>query len=99
MLAYTKENGKTKPAGFLYPMFSSVRMQQDWILTDLYVKEAFRQGGLGRRLVTAALDFAREHHASLLQLETAADNYSAQQLYEAIGFKQQALATDFFIYT
>lgn len=99
-LAYTEEDGEITPAGFtqLYPMFSSVRMQKDWILNDLYVKEAFRKEGLGRRLIETALDFAREQSASVLQLETAVDNYPAQRLYEAIGFKEQAPATDFFVY-
>lgn len=100
-LAYTEAEGRIVPAGFtqLYPMYSSVRVQKDWILNDLYVKEEFRKTGIGRRLIEAALAFAAEQHARILQLETAADNLTAQRLYEAIGFKRQAPGADFFVYT
>lgn len=100
-LAYTEAEGRIVPAGFtqLYPMYSSVRVQKDWILNDLYVKEEFRKTGIGRRLIEAALAFAAEQQARILQLETAADNLTAQRLYEAIGFKRQAPGADFFVYT
>jgi ribosomal protein S18 acetylase RimI-like enzyme len=99
-LAYTEENNRQVPAGFtqLYPLFSSVRVQKDWILNDLYVEEAFRKTGIGRQLIQTALSFAREQQASQLQLETATDNLTAQSLYEAMGFRQQSPSGDCYIY-
>jgi ribosomal protein S18 acetylase RimI-like enzyme len=44
------------------------------------------------------MDFARKQGSTFVQLETAVDNFTAQQLYESIGFVKQAADTDFFLY-
>ncbi|MEE1946594.1 GNAT family N-acetyltransferase [Pedobacter sp. KR3-3] len=89
-----------KPVGFtqLYPKYSSVRLVQNWILNDLYVDEAYRQQGIGEKLIKTAMDFARARGSKFVQLETAVDNYTAQSLYEAIGFEKQEPETDFLLY-
>ena len=86
-----------KPLGFvhLYPAFSSVSMKRSWILNDLYVKEEARGKGVGEKLLTTAIQFAKQTEAKGLFLETANDNYNAQRLYEKIGFKKE---TNFFYY-
>jgi ribosomal protein S18 acetylase RimI-like enzyme len=88
------------PAGFtqLYPILSSVSATKNWLLNDLYVDAAYRKQGIGESLIKAALDFARSQNASYLKLETAEDNYTAQSLYEAIGFKKQGLVDGYFTY-
>ena len=88
------------PAGFtqLYPMLSSVRATKNWLLNDLYVDAAFRKQGIGEALIKAAMDFARSQNATCMKLETAEDNYTAQSLYEAIGFKKQGLVDGYFTY-
>jgi len=88
------------PAGFtqLYPTYSSVRACKNWILNDLYVDNAYRKKGVGEALIKAAREFAKSEGATYVQLETATDNYTAQRLYETIGFEKQDPGTDFFLY-
>ena len=89
-----------KPLGFtqLYPKYSSVRLTKNWILNDLYVDADYRKKGVGEKLIKTAMGFAKNHGATFLQLETAIDNYTAQSLYESIGFKKQENDTEFFLY-
>lgn len=100
-VAFQKTGGKIIPAGFtqLYPMYSSVQAIKNWILNDLYVDSDYRKQGIGEKLIKAAITFAKKDHAKFIQLETATDNYTAQSLYEAIGFKKQEMGNDFFTYS
>src|SRR3954468_599568 len=88
--AVDDQNGEVIPAGFtqLYPLYSSVHIQKNWILNDLYVESNYRKQGIGRQLIDAAMQFAKEQGATYIQLETMPDNITAQRLYESIGFKQ-----------
>lgn len=89
-----------KPAGFtqLYPTYSSVRTVKNWILNDLYVDANFRKQGIGEALIKTATQFAKDQAATFVQLSTAIDNFTAQSLYENIGFAKQEPETDFFTY-
>jgi ribosomal protein S18 acetylase RimI-like enzyme len=93
-------NGKDIPLGFtqLYPTYSSVRAVKNWILNDLFVEQDQRSKGIGSKLVHTAMQFAKEHNAKFVQLETGIDNYGAQRLYEPIGFVKQEPDPDFFVY-
>lgn len=88
------------PAGFtqLYPKYSSMRASKNWILNDLYVDAGYRKQGIGAALINAAMDFAREQGSTFVQLETAVDNYTAQSLYESMGFTRQEPDTEFLLY-
>lgn len=72
----------------LYPAFSSVSMRSTWILNDLFVAPEFRRIGVGRRLVEAATEFARDTQAARLLLCTEVDNTPAQDLYEQLGWEK-----------
>lgn len=89
-----------QPVGFtqLYPKYSSMRAVKNWILNDLYVDEAYRKQGLASQLIQAAMDFAKANNARFVQLETQTDNYTAQNLYESVGFIQQQPDTEFVVY-
>lgn len=93
--------GQSIPVGFtqLYPTYSSVRVVKNWILNDLYVDKEYRKQGIGEKLIEAAMNFAKQNDAKFVQLSTAVDNYTAQSLYEQIGFKKQESETDFYTYT
>jgi ribosomal protein S18 acetylase RimI-like enzyme len=67
-----------------------------WTLYDLYVVSTVRQRGVGRALMQAAAALARKSKASRIDLETAIDNYDAQGLYEALGYKRDV---DFYKYS
>jgi ribosomal protein S18 acetylase RimI-like enzyme len=89
-----------RPIGFtqLYPKFSSARVEKNWILNDLYVDNGYRKKGVGEALIRTAMTFARQNNARFVELSTAVDNYTAQSLYEQIGFKKLEPETDFFTY-
>ena len=81
-----------RAAGFtqLYPMFSSVRTARIWILNDLYIDEGARRHGVGKALLDAAAQFAKEQGAAGLVLETTRDNEPARALYRAAGWNEDA---------
>ena len=89
-----------RPAGFtqLYPAISSVRAIKNWLLNDLYVDSDYRKQGIGEALIKAAMDFAKGENSTYIKLETACDNFTAQSLYEAIGFKKQEPDNAYFTY-
>lgn len=70
----------------LYPQFSSVGMDRNWLLNDLYVDQSARKQGVGLQLLEAARAFGRESGARWLLLETGVDNHAAQALYEKAGW-------------
>ncbi len=80
----------------MYPSFSSVHMRELWILNDLFVAPEARKMGVGEALMERARQFAIETGAKGLMLETAVDNFSAQRLYERMGYERE---TDFYVYT
>lgn len=82
----------------LYPCYSSLRVVKDWILNDLYVEPVYRGQGIGGLLIRKALAFAEELGAERVELVTGVSNFTAQRLYEKIGFMQPAPDTDFFTY-
>jgi GNAT superfamily N-acetyltransferase len=71
----------------LYPSFSSVSVKRLWILTDLFVSPAARRGGVGRRLLERAREWAVETGAKGLTLTTALTNSTARSLYESCGWR------------
>jgi ribosomal protein S18 acetylase RimI-like enzyme len=55
-------------------------------LAELYVVPALRGRGLGRALLEAAMDVARERGADRMDLGTSDDDIAARALYERLGF-------------
>lgn len=90
-IAFVAMQGSTM-VGFtqLYPMFSSVRTARTWILNDLYVDATARRSGVGRALLDAAAQFAREDGAMGISLESLQDNAAARGLYRAAGWNEDA---------
>jgi GNAT superfamily N-acetyltransferase len=77
----------------LFPIFSSVSMQRTWLLNDLFVNEKARGMGTASQLLNAAKEFGAETKSKWLLLQTAADNFTAQKVYEKNGWVKE---TDFF---
>ena len=78
-----------KPIGFctLFQSFSSVQAKKIFILNDLYVQNDHRRFGYGTQLLDAAIALAKKHKINFLKLETAKDNFAAQNLYEKHGWR------------
>lgn len=55
-------------------------------LAELYVVPERRGGGLGRALVSAAMDEARSRGVDRIDLGTSEDDVAARGLYERLGF-------------
>ena len=77
----------------LFPIFSSVSMKRTWLLNDLYVNEKSRGIGAATKLLDAAKEFGAETNSKWLLLQTSADNYTAQNVYEKNGWIKE---TDIF---
>jgi ribosomal protein S18 acetylase RimI-like enzyme len=58
-------------------------------VAELYVKPAERGQGLGRALMEAAIDFARERGADSMDVGTAESDVAARGLYESLGFSNR----------
>jgi ribosomal protein S18 acetylase RimI-like enzyme len=58
-------------------------------LAELYVAPARRGCGLGRSLMNATLDFARERGAAWIDLGTSETDVVARALYESLGFSNR----------
>lgn len=84
-------------AGFtqLYPLFTSVSMKRFWLLNDLFVAPDARQKRIGEMLLERAKQHAIETGAHGMMLETAVDNFTAQRLYERMGWIRE---TEFYVY-
>ncbi len=59
----------------------------DCVIEDVFVRESARGGGLGRVLVAAALERARERGCTRVQLDTGEGNAPALALYRSFGFE------------
>ncbi len=70
----------------LYPSFTSVGIQEIWILNDLFVNEKHRQQGVAQKLINHVLKFSKDSNRKKVVLSTAYNNDKAQQLYERLVF-------------
>jgi putative acetyltransferase len=57
-------------------------------LRKMYLLRDARGGGLGRRLLAHAIDFARAHEARFLVLDTVEEMGAAITFYERVGFRR-----------
>jgi GNAT superfamily N-acetyltransferase len=69
----------------LYWHRSSLAAADTVLMNDLYVEEGQRGGGVGRALIEASADVARERGVAILEWATAPDNEAAQRLYDSFG--------------
>ena len=69
----------------LYWHFSSVRAVETVLMNDLYVDAGARGEGVGRALIEATAEIARERGAHHVEWSTAPTNETAQGLYDSTG--------------
>ena len=83
-----------EPAGVCQTRFrwSVWKSAEDCWLEDLYVQEDARRWGLGRALVDAAVERARERGCRRIELDVNEDNAPALALYAACGFLMEPKA-------
>ncbi|MCP4004964.1 MAG: GNAT family N-acetyltransferase [bacterium] len=76
--------------------FSSFAARRLLNIHDLAVKADWRKRGVGRALIEAAAEAARELDCCRLTLEVRGDNDPARRLYDGLGFRSDAGQTDTF---
>src|ERR1700687_1300596 len=62
----------------------------EWELENIVVAPAARHRGIGKRLLEALFDAARETNSFAVFLEVRESNTAARTLYESLGFEQTA---------
>jgi ribosomal protein S18 acetylase RimI-like enzyme len=72
----------------LYHHWTTVALGHVWLLNDLFTKSEARRKGVGEALLNHAADFAKADGAKRIWLRTAVDNFTAQALYEKVGYKR-----------
>ncbi len=80
--------GGTPPTGFATLRFRQATTAEGLgaYLEELYVAPDRRGEGLGRALLEAAMETARNAGAVWIELATADDDVAARRLYESVGF-------------
>jgi ribosomal protein S18 acetylase RimI-like enzyme len=84
---------ENKILGFcqIYPTFCSVIADRIYILSDLYVDPTTRKNGIGKSLLLAAENLARQNSIARMDLTTARTNTRAQSLYESLGWTRDSV--------
>jgi GNAT superfamily N-acetyltransferase len=74
----------------LYWHFTSLVPAETVLMNDLYVDEGSRGQGIGRALIEASAEVARERGAHHLEWATAPNNVTAQRLYDKTGAERSS---------
>jgi GNAT superfamily N-acetyltransferase len=85
-LATTTTDDVAVGVALVFPSPMTVRLDELWVLRDLYVGSGHRGHGVGRALVTRVRDDARAAGVPRIALQTEADNDAARSLYRSLGF-------------
>ena len=80
-------------AGFLqlYPLFSSWYARRQWFLSDLFVDPVFRDRGIGKRLVEAAIEYAQQTQSRAILVELPFSEPHLTRFYAQLGFEKDAV--------
>ena len=85
LLLGARRDGRLVGYACLYWHFSSLEASETLLMNDLYVSEEARGAGVGRALIEATAEVARERGAPFVEWATAPDNHTAQRLYDSTG--------------
>lgn len=66
----------------------SAALRGDGTVKRMCLRPTYRGRGLGRRLLDAVIQAARQNGHARLRLDTASHQIAAQRLYEAAGFRR-----------
>ena len=85
MLLGARAGGGLVGYACLYWHFSSLSAAETVLMNDLFVAKQARGLGIGRALIEASAEVARERGAACLEWATAPGNVTAQRLYDSTG--------------
>jgi GNAT superfamily N-acetyltransferase len=83
LLLGARSEGRLVGYACLYWHFSSTKAAECVLMNDLFVDESARGQGVGRALIEATAEVARERGAPHIEWSTAPDNHTAQRLYDS----------------
>ena len=84
MLLAAREEDRLVGYACLYWHFTSTGARETVLLNDLFTAAEERGRGIGRALIEAGAEVARERGAAYLEWATAPDNHTAQRLYDSM---------------
>ncbi|MBI5668692.1 MAG: GNAT family N-acetyltransferase [Chloroflexi bacterium] len=70
----------------VYPANAPADLAKAWIIANVAVHPDYQRRGIARRLMQASLDLVQRQSGSKAILQVDADNFTAQRLYERLGF-------------
>jgi GNAT superfamily N-acetyltransferase len=85
LLLGARSEGRLVGYACLYWHFSSTKAAEAVLMNDLFVDPSVRGQGVGRALIEATVEVARERGAPIVEWSTAPDNHTAQRLYDTTG--------------
>ena len=94
LLLGARSEGRLVGYACLYWHFSSLEACESVLMNDLFVDESARGKGVGRALIEATAEVARERGVPFVEWSTAPDNHTAQRLYDSTGAER----TEWFSY-
>ncbi len=83
LLLVARRKGELVGYACLYWHFSSLEACECVLMNDLFVSENARGEGVGRALIEATAEVARERGVPFIEWSTAPDNHTAQRLYDS----------------
>jgi GNAT superfamily N-acetyltransferase len=93
LLLGARREGRLVGYACLYWHFSSLEACESVLMNDLYVTEEARGQGVGRALIEATAEVARERGVPYVEWSTAPDNATAQHLYDSTGAERSEWLT------
>jgi GNAT superfamily N-acetyltransferase len=94
LLLGARRDGEFVGYACLYWHFSSTEACECVLMNDLFVAPDARAEGVGRALIEATAEVARERGVPFVEWSTAPDNETAQRLYDSTGAER----TEWFSY-
>jgi GNAT superfamily N-acetyltransferase len=82
----SEEDGRTVGRVRLYILYNELHAEPYGYMEDLFVEEAYRSKGVGRKLVDAVLAEAKKLHCYKLVLTSRYDRKTVHEWYKKIGF-------------
>lgn len=89
LLLGARRDGSLVGYACLYWHFSSLEACESVLMNDLFVAEGARGEGVGRALIEATADIARERGAPFVEWATEPGNHTAQRLYDSTGAERE----------
>lgn len=87
LILVAEDKGELCGYAQLFPSFSTIALEEIFILNDLFVSPNYRGRGVSDLLLTSVADHSKLFKKKLVWLLTSEDNTIAQNLYSKHSFK------------